>query len=138
MSCTAIRGHPISCAPRSPGSSNGTRWSRGILSGCGWIDEVAGVPVQALLVYEESIQKDSMPYRLRRELHCGFGCSPGPGSGSKCNRLGAVRGAPGAAGFPKELHPYPMTEQAARARLQDIAREHIEGKVHYEILIRTG
>jgi len=31
-----------------------------------------------------------------------------------------------------------MTEQAARARLQDIAREHLEGKVHYEILIRTG
>ena len=42
------------------------------------------------------------------------------------------------AGFPKQLHPYPMTEQAARARLQDIAREHLEGKVRYEILTRTG
>jgi universal stress protein A len=41
-------------------------------------------------------------------------------------------------GFPKEFRAYPLTEQAARARLQDIAREHLEGKVRYEILTRTG
>jgi len=43
------------------------------------------------------------------------------------------------AGFPKELHhPYQLTEQAAWARLQDIAREHLEGKVHYELFTKTG
>ena len=42
------------------------------------------------------------------------------------------------AGFPKQFHAYPLTEQAARARLQDIAREHLEGKVRYEILTKTG
>jgi len=42
------------------------------------------------------------------------------------------------AGFPKEFHSYPLTEQAARLRLQDIAREHLAGKVRYEILARTG
>ncbi len=40
-------------------------------------------------------------------------------------------------GFPKRLHPYPMTEQEARSRLGAIAREHLEGKVRYELLIRT-
>jgi len=42
------------------------------------------------------------------------------------------------AGFPKQFHPHPMTKQAARARLQEIAREHLVGKVRYEILTRTG
>src|SRR5208282_6399930 len=42
MSCTAITRPPISCAPRSPGSSNGTRWSHAILSGYGWIDDCRG------------------------------------------------------------------------------------------------
>jgi len=42
------------------------------------------------------------------------------------------------AGFPKELHPYPLTEEAASLRLHDIAREHLAGKVRYEILARTG
>ncbi len=40
-------------------------------------------------------------------------------------------------GFPKRFHPYPMTEQEARARLGDIARDHLEGKVRYELLTRT-
>ncbi|MGO9058342.1 MAG: universal stress protein [Candidatus Binataceae bacterium] len=42
------------------------------------------------------------------------------------------------AGFPKELHSYPLTEHDARARLQDIARDHLEAKVRYEVLLRTG
>lgn len=41
-------------------------------------------------------------------------------------------------GFPKRFHPYPMTEQAAKARLGDIARDHLEGKVRYELLTGTG
>lgn len=41
-------------------------------------------------------------------------------------------------GFPKELHSYPLTEQAARLKLQDIARQHLEGKVRYETFVRTG
>ena len=42
------------------------------------------------------------------------------------------------AGFPKEIRPSQLSEQAAQARLQDIAREHLEGKVHYELFARTG
>jgi nucleotide-binding universal stress UspA family protein len=42
------------------------------------------------------------------------------------------------AGFPKQFHAYPMTEHDARSRLQDIAREHLEGNVRYQVLTRTG
>jgi nucleotide-binding universal stress UspA family protein len=41
-------------------------------------------------------------------------------------------------GFPKQFHAYPLTEQAASARLHVIARKHLEGKVRYELLTRTG
>ncbi len=39
-------------------------------------------------------------------------------------------------GLPKRFHPYPMTEQEAGSRLDDIARDHLEGKVRYELLTR--
>ena len=42
------------------------------------------------------------------------------------------------AGFPKELHSYPQTERPARNKLQDITKQHLEGKVDYETVIRTG
>lgn len=41
-------------------------------------------------------------------------------------------------GLPKEFHAYPRTEPEARARLHDIAREHLAGKVRYEQIAATG
>jgi nucleotide-binding universal stress UspA family protein len=36
------------------------------------------------------------------------------------------------------MEPFPQTEHDARARLAELARTHLEGKVRYEILTRTG
>jgi nucleotide-binding universal stress UspA family protein len=39
---------------------------------------------------------------------------------------------------PIPLEPFPQTEHDARAKLEEIARAHLEGKVYYQILSRTG
>jgi nucleotide-binding universal stress UspA family protein len=36
------------------------------------------------------------------------------------------------------LEPYPISERDARAKLQQVADEHLAGRVHYEIIIRIG
>ena len=36
------------------------------------------------------------------------------------------------------MEPFPQTEHDARARLQELATAHLEGRVKYEILARTG
>jgi len=41
-------------------------------------------------------------------------------------------------GSPIPLEPFPQTEHDARAKLEEIARDHLEGKVKYQILSRTG
>jgi universal stress protein A len=39
---------------------------------------------------------------------------------------------------PIPLEPFPQTEHDARARLQQIAGEHLEGKVKYKLVARSG
>src|SRR5579863_7860247 len=39
---------------------------------------------------------------------------------------------------PVPMEPFPQTERDARARLQELATAHLEGRVKYEILARTG
>jgi len=39
---------------------------------------------------------------------------------------------------PIALEPFPQTEHDARAKLQEIARDHLEGKVKYQIIARSG
>jgi nucleotide-binding universal stress UspA family protein len=41
-------------------------------------------------------------------------------------------------GSPIPLEPYSPTEHDARAKLEEIARENLEGKVKYKILTRAG
>ncbi len=39
---------------------------------------------------------------------------------------------------PIALEPFPQSEHDARAKLEKLARDHLEGKVKYQILARTG
>ncbi len=43
---------------------------------------------------------------------------------------------PGSAPIP--IEPYPQTERDARARLEQLARQRLEGKAPYEIIARSG
>lgn len=39
---------------------------------------------------------------------------------------------------PIPMEPFPQTEHDARVKLQEVAQQHLEGKVKYEILARSG
>jgi nucleotide-binding universal stress UspA family protein len=41
-------------------------------------------------------------------------------------------------GSPIPMEPFPQTEHDARAKLQELAQKHLEGKVKYEIMARSG
>lgn len=46
--------------------------------------------------------------------------------------------APPIPATPIPMEPFPQTEHDARAKLQELAQKHLEGKVKYEIVARSG